>query len=130
MSRRPAWLVSLAGFVIGLLVVISGDSPVAVGQQPKALVVPPAPQAPTLTTPANLGGKRGTTVELTLTGANLADPTAVLLSIPAKVTPVEDKKADPAKPKVRVEIPADTPIGLHTIRVVTKHGVSNFRPFV
>jgi hypothetical protein len=129
MSRRPAWLVSLAGFGLGLLVVVSGDAPVAVGQQPKALVVPPAPQAPTLTTPANLGGKRGTTVEFPLTGTNLATPTAVLISIPANVAILEDTK-DPTKPKVKVEIPADTPIGLHTIRVATKNGVSNLRPFV
>src|SRR5262245_60448392 len=130
MSRRRAWLLSLAGLGLGLLVVVSGETPVAVGQQPKALVVPPAPQAPTLTTPASLGGKRGTTVELTLTGTNLADPTAVLVSVPAKVTTVEEKKPDPAKLKVKVEIPDDTPIGLYTIRVATKHGVSNFRPFV
>src|SRR5438477_8302749 len=115
MSRRRAWLVSLAGFGLGLFLLASGGSPVAVGQQPKALVVPPAPQAPTLTTPANLGGKRGATVEFTLTGNNLAAPTAVLLSIPGNVAIVEDTK-DPTKPKVKVEIPADTPIGLHTIR--------------
>jgi hypothetical protein len=131
MSRRPAWLLSLAGFGLGLLVVVSGDAPDAVGQQPKALVVPPAPQAPTLTTPANLGGKRGTTAELTLTGTNLAGPTAVLVSCNAKVSFVEDKKGDPAKQvKVKVEIPADTPIGLYTVRVATKNGVSNLRPFV
>lgn len=130
MSRRPAWLVSLAGFWLALLYVASGGPPVAVGQQPKALVLTPAPQAPTLTTPASLGGKRGTAVELTLTGTNLADPTALLLGVPAKVSFVEDKKPDPAKLKVKVEIPADTPIGLYTVRVATKHGVSNMRPFV
>jgi hypothetical protein len=31
---------------------------------------------------------------------------------------------------VKIELPADCPIGMHTLRVATKHGVSNFRPFV
>ena len=29
-----------------------------------------------------------------------------------------------------MELPDDAPVGMHTLRVVTKHGVSNFRPFV
>ncbi|HYH66893.1 MAG TPA: hypothetical protein VD866_19520, partial [Urbifossiella sp.] len=37
---------------------------------------------------------------------------------------------DPAKLTVKVELPADVPLGLHTLRVATKTGVSNLRPFV
>jgi hypothetical protein len=129
MSRRPAWLVSFVGFGLGLAAVLSGGVPEVAGQ-PKAPAVPPSPQAPTLTSPANLGAKRGTTAELTLTGTNLADPTAVLLSGPGKASLVEPEKPDPAKLRVKVEVPADTPIGLYTIRVATKNGVSNLRPFV
>ncbi|MDB5310088.1 MAG: hypothetical protein JWO38_4290 [Gemmataceae bacterium] len=130
MPRRPTWALSLFGFGLGVLAIVSGGGlPTATGQ-PKPLVVPPSPQAPVLTSAANLGAKPGATVELALPGTNLADPTAVLLSCPGKVTVVEDKKPDPAKLKVKVELPADVPVGLHTLRVATRAGVSNFRPFV
>jgi hypothetical protein len=36
---------------------------------------------------------------------------------------------DPAKLRIRLEVPADAPIGWHTLRVATGRGVSNFRPF-
>ncbi len=130
MSRRPAWALSLVAFAAGLLAILaSADLPTAVGQQ-KALVVPPTPQAPTLTTPANLGAKPGASAELVLTGTNLADPVAVLLSCPGKATIIEEKKPDAARVKVKVELPEDAPTGLYTIRVATKEGVSNLRPFV
>lgn len=130
MSRRPARAVSFAAFALGLALLVR--PPAATGQPPKAVVVPPAPQAPTLTSPANLGGKRGSTVELVLTGTNLADPTAVLLGFDGKVTIPTDNKngTEPGKLRISVEIPGRTPIGLYTIRVATKNGVSNFRPFV
>jgi hypothetical protein len=134
MSRcRHDWVVAFAGFSCGLAAVVSLTSGgrVATGQ-PKALVVAPAPQAPTLAAAAALGAKAGESVELTLTGTNLNDPVGVLLSCPGKVTVPTDNKngTDAGKLRVRVELPADCPIGLHTIRVATKQGVSSFRPFV
>lgn len=131
MSRRRAWFVSLFGFGCGLAAILATSIPTATGQ-PKPLVVPASPQAPVLTSPANLGLKRGGSAELTLVGANLTDPLAVLLSCPGTVTIPTDNKngTEPAKLRVKVELPADVPIGLHTIRVATKQGVSNFRPFV
>src|SRR5438067_7877561 len=128
-GRRPAWLLSLAAFAVGVAAVSTSSVPTAKAQ-PKPAPAVPAPQAPTLTTPANLGVKRGSTAELTLTGTNLADPVAVLLSGPGKATIVEDKKPDAAKVRVKVEVPADAPIGLYSLRLATKHGVSNLRPFV
>jgi hypothetical protein len=94
--------------------------------------VTPAPQAPTLNTPATLGARKGETVELILAGTNLSEPIGVLLSCSAKATIPTDNKngTEAAKLRVKVEVPADCPIGLHTLRVVTKNGVSNFRPFV
>lgn len=135
MSRcRPTWAVAFAGFSCGLAAVVSLTSGVrvATGQPPKGLVVAPAPQAPTLAAAAVLGAKTGESVELTLTGANLNDPIGVLLSCPGKVTIPSDNKngTEAGKLRVKVELPADCPIGLHTIRVATKQGVSNFRPFV
>lgn len=130
MPRRRAILLSSFGFGLGLLAVLSpGGLPVASGQ-PKALVVPPAPQAPTLTTPVTLGAKRGGAVELTLSGTNLDAPLAVLLGGPGKATVVPLPKPDPAQLKVKFELPADTPVGLYPLRVATAAGVSNLRPFL
>src|SRR5579871_5995292 len=45
----------------------------------------PLPQAPVLAPPVPLGVQRGTSLDLTLTGTNLVEPTALQLSFPAKV---------------------------------------------
>src|SRR5947207_12003756 len=127
MLRRPAWLLSLFGFGLGVLVILSSGGVRYASGQPKPLVVPPSPQAPTLTTPASLGMKQGASADLVLSGTNLADATAVLLSCPGKVALIadaKDAKPDPAKLKVKVDLPTDVPVGMHTIRVATKHGVS------
>jgi hypothetical protein len=131
--RRSAWVFAFAGFTgsLCLVVFLSGGIRTASGQ-PKPIVIVAAPQAPVLSTPSNLGAKKGETLELLLTGSNLLDPVAVQLSCPGKVSFVTDAKAphDAAKVRVKFELPADCPIGLHTIRIATKHGVSNFRPFI
>lgn len=131
MSRSRAWIVALVGFAFGLAVVLSSGEREATAQ-PKAPVIVAAPQAPTLTTLASLGAQPGAEVELTLTGNNLNDPTAVLLNGPAKVTIPTDNKngTDPAKLRVKVALDAKCPIGLYALRVATKNGVSNLRPFV
>ncbi|QDU23073.1 hypothetical protein [Urbifossiella limnaea] len=129
MSRRPVWAFAAFATGFGLLVVFGGN-PTATGQ-PKPLVVPPAPQAPSLTSAANLGAKPGDTAELTLPGGNLADATGVSISCPgAKAEVVPDAKADAGKVKVKVTLPADAAVGLYGLRAATKHGVSNLRPFV
>lgn len=132
MSRRFSWFVALAGFALGLAVVLFSSTDQEVVAQPKAPAIVPAPQAPTLNTPASLGAKPGEEVELTLTGTNLTDPTAVLLSCPAKVTIPTDNKNGTEAGKLRVKVALDPkcPIGLYAVRVATKHGASNARPFV
>jgi hypothetical protein len=99
-------------------------------QKPPARVVP-NPQAPTLAVPVPLGMQRGTTLELTLTGTNLAGPTQLWTSFPAKVTiPAGlNNGLDNGKLRVRLEVPNDAPIGYHTIRLATSRGLSNFRLF-
>ncbi len=91
----------------------------------------PNPAAPVLKAAAPLGMQRGTTLDLTLTGTNLTEPTALLLSFPAKVTiPTEGKNGKEAtKLLVRLEVPADAPIGTHTLRLATSRGMSNVRLF-
>ena len=99
--------------------------------QPKVTPIVVSPQAPTIAPAFPLGVQRGQTLELTLTGANLNDPTGLWTSFPAKVTIPTDMNngKDPAKLKVKLEVPADAPIGFHSIRLATKSGVSNARLF-
>jgi len=99
------------------------------GQKPPP--VKPNPQAPTLAMPAPMGMQRGTKLDLTLTGTNLAEPTVLWTSFPAKVTIPTDNKngTDQTKLLVRLEVPKDAPIGFHTIRLATTRGMSNFRIF-
>jgi hypothetical protein len=93
--------------------------------------VKPNPQAPTLNVAIPLGMHRGSTLDLTLTGTNLAEPTALWTSFPAKVTIPTDNKngTDQTKLLVRLDVPKDAPIGFHTIRLATTRGMSNFRIF-
>ena len=76
--------------------------------QPKAAPVAVAPQSPTINVPFPLGVQRGQTLELTLTGSNLNDPTAFWSSFPVKATFPADMNngKDPAKLR-EAEVPAD-----------------------
>ena len=112
---------------IVLAIAMNGNSVTA---QPK---VGPgaAPQAPALNAPTPNGAQRGTSVELILTGTNLADPVALWTSFPAKASFPTDLNngKDAAKLRVKLDVPADAAIGFHTIRIATKQGISNFRLF-
>jgi hypothetical protein len=100
------------------------------GQKPPP-PVKPNPLAPVLAAPAPLGMQRGTTLELTLTGTNLAEPTGLLVGFPCKVTiPTDNKNGlDNAKLRVRLEVPADAPLGAHRLQLATTRGMSNLRLF-
>ncbi len=93
--------------------------------------VAPNPQAPTIKSAFPLGMERGTTLDLTLTGTNLAEPTGLWTSFPSKVTiPTENNNGkDSGKLLVRLEVPKDAAMGFHTIALATTHGMSNFRLF-
>src|SRR5205823_973848 len=112
-----------------LLVLLSLSAPSPA--QPPVPLPPPNPQAPVLNPAAPLGMQRGGKLELTLTGANLTDPTGLWTSFPAKVTIPTDMNngKQPASLRVVLEVPADAPLGFHTIRLATTRGMSNFRPF-
>jgi hypothetical protein len=99
-------------------------------QKPLPLV-PPNPQAPALAAVVPLGLQRGTATEVTLTGTNLAGPTGVYTSFPAKITIPDDNKngQDNANLRVQIEVSADAPIGYHTLRLTTTRGISNLRMF-
>lgn len=103
--------------------------PNAYAQQPPPVAA--NPQAPTLAATVPLGMQRGTGQELTLTGTNLTEPVALWTSFSAKATfPADNNNGkDAARLRVRLEVPRDIPIGLHTVRLATTRGVSNFRTF-
>jgi hypothetical protein len=113
----------LAAFAVAL-----GLAAVSTAQQP----APIPPLYPTLNMPFPMGVQRGTTLELNLTGTNLAEPTTVWTSIPgAKVTiPTENNNGkDNGKLKVVLEVPKEAPLGFHALRVATTRGPSNLRLF-
>lgn len=122
--RKP--LAVLALFALAAL----GAPPDGRGQKPPP-PVPPNPAAPVLNPVAPLGMQRGTNLEITLTGTNLAQPTGLLTSFPAKVTiPTDNKNGqDNAKLRVKLDVPADAPLGYHSIRLATTRGISNLRLF-
>jgi hypothetical protein len=115
-------LLVLAAWLSSTLVV-SGQAPVP--------VVPPNPQAPTLNQPTPLGAQRGTSLELTLTGTNLAEPTGLWTSFPAKITIPTDRNngKDNTHLRVRLEVSHDAPLGFHSLRLATRRGLSNLRLF-
>ncbi len=97
------------------------------GQKPAP--APANPQAPVLSPLTPSGIQRGVPLELILTGANLTNPTGASLGCPAKITlPAENKKGqDVAKLKIRIDMPADTPLGCYPLRLGTVAGISNLR---
>lgn len=106
--------------------------------QPQVLPMP-NPRLLIVTPP---GGQAGSTVEVTLTGQEFEGPQKLLFSVPGikaelatAAPPADPKKPAPNQPataslKFKVTIPADTPPGIHDVRLVTSLGVSNPRAFV
>ncbi len=92
---------------------------------------PASPTQPTLNPVVPLGAQRGTSIELNLTGTNLAGVTGVWTSFPAQVTIPTDKDngKDAGKLRVKLGVPKDAPLGYHSLRVATQRGISNFRLF-
>jgi hypothetical protein len=119
----------LSSFFLGVVAIACNliDAGPSWGQKPP----PPAnPQAPTIN-PLATGIQRGVPLDLVVTGSQLANPTGVSLGIAAKIViPTQDKNGeDPAKFKVRIEVPADTPVGWYPFRLATLKGASNLRVF-
>lgn len=113
-------------FTLPLVALLFAVEPVHSQPKPNAYALP---QSPTLSGPPTLGMTRGTTAEVTLAGANLLDAVAVFTTAPGVTAAIPPGQADAAKLKVQLTAAADGPIGLFQLRVATKHGVSNFRPF-
>jgi hypothetical protein len=99
---------------------------------------------PRLFTVMPSGGRTGTTVEVSVTGADLEEPQGLIFSNPAikagaflpSPAPPPDPKKPPTAPtppspitRFMVTIPAGTPAGSYDVRLVNKWGVSNARAF-
>ena len=114
-------------FVIVSTVVLVAAATVTAQPPPVA----PNPAAPTIAVVTPTGVQPGSAGEITLTGTNLADPTGLWTSIPgAKVTIPNDNNngKEPTKLRVKLEVPADAPLGYYGIRLATARGMSNLRP--
>jgi hypothetical protein len=103
--------------------------------------------APHLSTVMPMGGRAGTSFEITVSGQNLDNPQGLYFSLPdVKATLVGAEKSDKAPPpqkkkrgpmagpqksfKFKVTLPANARLGNHDIRVITPGGISNPRAFV
>lgn len=80
---------------------------------------------PRLLTTMPMGGQVGTSVEVTITGENIEDVSALTFSNP-KITA---KPVAGADNKFLVTIAADTPVGIYDARVMSRLGVSSARAF-
>jgi hypothetical protein len=101
--------------------------PVARGQQPSY----PIPRLYTVTPP---GGKIGSTVEITVGGADLEEVAALYFSNPGlkadRVPDPDPKKAGQFVPnKFNITIAPTTPVGIYDVRAIGKWGISNPRAF-
>jgi hypothetical protein len=75
-----------------------------------------------------VGGQRGTELEAVFSGARLGDAKEILYYQPG-ISTVSITKVDDNSIKVKLKIAADSPLGLHDLRVRTATGISELRTF-
>jgi hypothetical protein len=101
---------------------------------PLALVASPAiGQPPSISSLAPGAVRPGETIDIKVSGANLAGPTAFWTSFPAKaeLAPGIEKNGEAADWVVyRVTVPSDVSVGIAAIRMATSKGVSSLRPML
>lgn len=92
--------------------------------------------APELRSIFPAGGQRGTEFEVEVKGENLDDPDSLIFSHPGITGVTTESVPSPLSGKIwkdegryRVSIAADVPVGLHTVRMAGKYGVSAARAF-
>ncbi len=85
---------------------------------------------PRLLTTMPMGGTVGSQVEITITGDNIDGSEALLFTHPGlAAVPKLDANSKPEANKYIVSIAADTPIGIHEARLMTRLGISSSRVF-
>ena len=75
------------------------------------------------------GGKAGSTVELTATGADLDGSAEMRFSHPGITAKTDDKSDNAASRKFTIAISNDVPSGIYEARVVSRFGITNPRSF-
>jgi hypothetical protein len=98
---------------LSLVLIVSS---VTLGASPRARSIRPA------------GGQRGTEVEVTISGRRLGDAKEVLFYHPG-IEATSIKVVNDAELKATFKIAADSPLGLHDLRVRTATGLSELRSF-
>jgi len=112
--NRPGWSAAL-------FCVISFAASLALPSLARAV-------SPALSAMQPYGFQRGTTTEVTFSGARLDDAEELLLYSPGvTITEVKPEKANVVKAKVTVA--ADCRMGIHALRLRSATGVSNLRTF-
>jgi hypothetical protein len=124
MTRAPRLGLSLT-YLLSAAVLLSAAA--ARGQLPTA----------ELTSAFPMGGKLATSVDVTISGANLEDVTSLQFSHPGlSATPKmgpggpNGKPPQPLANQFTVSISASVPVGVYEVRAVGKYGISNPRAFV
>ncbi|MEX2187832.1 MAG: PPC domain-containing protein [Pirellulales bacterium] len=111
----------ICALLAGTLVVYSIAAGVASAQPPAIALLSPGAVRP------------GAVTDVTISGANLAAPTTLWTSFPAKVelAPGVEKNGELADRVVyRIEVPADAPVGVAAVRIATGNGASSLRPML
>ena len=84
--------------------------------------------SPRLTHTYPAAGQRGTEIEVTCSGGNVADAKGLLFGLPGlECTAVTAPEG--GKFKAKIKIAADAKLGEHTFRALTASGVSDLRVF-
>jgi hypothetical protein len=89
-----------------------------------------------------MGGQAGSELELRVTGQDVGDPETLHFNFPgvkveltgSDTTIIDKKKGQPQQAlttqKFKVTLPANAPLSIQDVRIVTKKGISNPRAFV
>jgi hypothetical protein len=108
-------------------------------------MVAPSQGTPRISTIMPMGAQAGSEFELRVTGQDLADPAdlqTLHFNFPgvkvemtgSDTTLIDKKKGQPQQAlttqKFKVSLPANSPLGIQDVRIVTKKGMSNPRAFV
>lgn len=92
-----------------------------------------AAQAPSIAFTSPQAVRPGGTTDVTLTGSNLSGPVRLWTSFPAEAVlspDVADNGKNAGQIVYRITVPAEAPVGVHGIRVLTATGLSPIRLFV
>src|SRR5262245_34828626 len=90
-------------------------------------------QAPSISFLSPSGGQRGTAVDVTVNGAGLTGVSSIWTDLPISATipqEIANNGKEAGKVVVRLQIPAEAPVGIGGVRVVTPKGISNLRLFM